>query len=133
MRYDYGMEPKENEPIQRFIKITLVVLGLLLAVLLIFLVRDYLALRRANIINHRELSLSAFVQKHGPLNASDIDVVRPWMTFDYVNRLFGLPNDYLKDQLQISDPRYPRLTLNDPQTVHDVQNAILNYFNQPAI
>ena len=87
-------------------------------------------MRHANLISRRELSLSASVQKHGALNASEVGVIRPWMTFDYINRIFGLPKDYLKDQLQISDPHYPNSTLSSLDTVSAAQAAIVNYFNQ---
>jgi len=124
------MEPKERQPLRKSITITLVVLGVLLVVLFIFLVRNYLSLRHANLISRRELSLSAFVQKHGALNASEVGVIRPWMTFDYINRIFDLPKDYLKDQLQISDPHYPNTTLGNSDTASQVQAAIVNYLNQ---
>jgi hypothetical protein len=133
---------KKPRPIGYYIGIAIVVLGVLLVALFILLVRNYLTLRRANLINRRELSLSAFIQKHGPLNASEVGVIRSWMTFDYVDRLFDLPKDYLKDQLQISDSRYPNLTLSAygsennfdaPATVGRVQGAISYYFNQPAL
>ena len=130
MRYAYSMEPKERQPLRKSITITLVVLGVLLVVLFIFLVRNYLSLRHANLISRRELSLSAFVQKHGALNASEVGVIRPWMTFDYINRIFDLPKDYLKDQLQISDPHYPNTTLGNSDTASQVQAAIVNYLNQ---
>jgi hypothetical protein len=137
------MDPKKKRrPISYYIKIALIVLGIVLVVLFILLVRNYLMLRHANLISRRELSLSAFVQKHGPLGASEVGVIHSWMTFDYINRLFGIPQDYLENQLQISDSHYPNLTLgkyaseNNIDTVvasHQVQNAILKYFNQPAL
>jgi hypothetical protein len=136
------MELKKQPPLGKKIAIALVVFGVLLIVLFVFLVRDYLALRRANLINRRELSLSAFVQKHGPLGASEVGVIRPWMTFDYINRLFNLPKDYLKNQLQISDSHYPNLTLGSyasadkvatVEAVNNVESAISNHFNQSAL
>lgn len=137
------MKPeKKRRPAGFYIGIALVVLGILLVVLFVLLVRNYLTLRRANLVNQRELSLSAFVQKHGPLNASEVSVIRSWMTFDYINRLFDLPKDYLKNQLQISDSHYPNLTisaygsennLDTAEAVGRVQAAISYYFNQPAL
>ncbi len=47
---------------------------------------------------------------HGALNVSP-EVLRPWMTFEYVNRVFGLPPEVLKDALHIADPKYPKLTI----------------------
>ncbi|MDR3582329.1 MAG: hypothetical protein P4L67_03590 [Candidatus Pacebacteria bacterium] len=96
----------------RYLKVALVVLGVLLALLCIFLVRDYLALRRENLINARELPLSEFVKKHGPLTADETGVIRAWMTFGYINKIFGLPPDFIKDSFHITDPRYPNLTIS---------------------
>jgi hypothetical protein len=135
------MEQKAQQPLSQRIKITLIVLGVLLVVLFVLLVRDYLALRRTDAINRRELSLSAFVQKNGPLNASEVGAIRSWMTFDYINKIFALPKDYLKDQLHISDPRYPNIALSSyasenkiatTEAVNDIEGAIVHYFNQPA-
>lgn len=37
--------------------------------------------------------------------------IQSWMTFDYINAIFGLPGDYLKTALAISDNRYPRMRI----------------------
>lgn len=42
---------------------------------------------------------------------SDTNTIRPWMTFDYVNRLFHLPPMYLKETLQIRDLNYPNISI----------------------
>jgi hypothetical protein len=76
-----------------------------------FLVRNYISLRRAQIINAREFQLSTLLKNHGPVTANDATVIRPWMTFDYINTLFNIPPDYLKSSLSISDPSYPTLSL----------------------
>jgi hypothetical protein len=105
-------EPGTRNNTYRYIKIILIVLGGILALLCIFLVINYFSLRRANVINLREGSLSAFVQKHGPLSADETGVLRPWMTFTYINKLFALPPDFLKNSFTITDPRYPNLTVS---------------------
>ena len=46
---------------------------------------------------------------HAP-NATP-DVLRPWMTFEYVNRIFGLSPEILRDALGITDKRYPKLSI----------------------
>ena len=135
------MESKKRQPLSQRIKIAIVLLGLVLVVLFVLLARQYLTLRRENIINQRELSLSTFVQKHGPLDVGQVGVIRSWMTFDYINRIFGLPKGYLATQLNISDPRYPNITLGNyasantvdaAETVLSVQSAVAKYFNQPV-
>jgi hypothetical protein len=60
-------------------------------------IRQFLAARRAR----------------GPLSPTDTELLRPWMTFDYVNQLFGLPQDYLKLALNINDSRYPNLSFSE--------------------
>ncbi len=34
------------------------------------------------------------------------------MTVAYINEAFGLPGDYLKNELKISDKNYPNITLH---------------------
>lgn len=43
----------------------------------------------------------------------DASSIEPWMTFGYVNEVFALPSAYLKEQLRITDARYPRLSLQE--------------------
>jgi hypothetical protein len=40
-----------------------------------------------------------------------VEKIQPWMTFDYLNHVFNLPADYLKNQLHIQDPHYPNVSL----------------------
>lgn len=86
--------------IERYIKYTLVILGMVLLVLLAFFVVEYQVLRHEQIARHR-----------GSLPVTDASAIRTWMTFDYIGRLFMLPPDYLKTELNIADPHYPRITL----------------------
>lgn len=44
------------------------------------------------------------------LEAAEIE---SWMTFDFLNKAFGLPPEYLKNQLDISDKKYPHLTVDN--------------------
>ncbi len=57
------------------------------------------------------------------LTPSDI---QPWMTFEYVNRVFKLPPEYLKARLSIKDRHYPRLQINHYANTNrlDVHQAI---------
>lgn len=41
----------------------------------------------------------------------DVNKIQNWMTFDYINRSFSLPNDYLKNEFVITDNKYPRITI----------------------
>ena len=41
----------------------------------------------------------------------DPGAIASWMTFDYLNMVFKMPPTYLKSALNITDARYPRLTI----------------------
>ncbi|HUZ92817.1 MAG TPA: hypothetical protein VNG29_02340 [Candidatus Paceibacterota bacterium] len=108
--------PKDRKPeshrILRYLKYALIAMIAILAVLAILFVGNSWSLARQGILNVREFWLSAFVRGHGPPTVEEIGLVRPWMTFDYVNRLFILPPDYLRTRLAIADPRYPHITIS---------------------
>ncbi len=93
-----------------YIKFTLVLLVIILAALLVAFIKEYSDLRKAEVLGPREAFLGA-VSRHGPFTVNDLGIIQGWMTFDYVNKLFGLPSNYLKSNLNISDPHYPRLLI----------------------
>ena len=75
---------------------------------------------------------------HRTLNVHDINTIKPWMTFDYINKVFKLPSDYLKSALSISNPGYPNISLgsyakgkniNETDFVTKVQEALHNYLS----
>lgn len=37
--------------------------------------------------------------------------IQSWMTFDYINTIFKLPDTYLKTRLNIGDSNYPRMRI----------------------
>jgi hypothetical protein len=126
-----------GEATGRYVKYAIIVLVAALVFLLFFLVRDYRSLRRTQVIGARELFLSAIVKNHGHLTVNSVTMVRSWMTFDYINQLFGIPSDFLKAQMSIADSRYPKLTLSgyaktehvtSVTIVNEVEAAIQNYF-----
>ena len=106
MVYNGNMTPK-------YLKIAIVALSVLIALLVFFLALQYRTLRREQILNARGLWISNALKRHGPPTASEVSVVRPWMTFDYVNALFGAPRDYLQVQLSITDVRYPQISISE--------------------
>jgi hypothetical protein len=78
------------------------------------------------------------VKKNPPLGLADLDAVASWMTFDYLDKAFNLPADYLRTRLAITDARYPLLTINrfarlqkiDSDTaLSQVRQAIADYLN----
>ena len=124
----------------RSLKIVIAVFIIFLVILCGLLVRTYFALKKERLVNIRELSLSMFIIKHGPLTAADVGMIRSWMTFDYVNRAFGLPPDFLKTTFGIADPGYPKLTLsryateggfNQAEFMNLIQAAVAHYLAAP--
>ena len=70
------------------------------------------------------------------LTAANASSTQSWMTFDYINRVFNLPAAYMKTTLDITDSRYPRLTisgfakdsgLSDSAALSKVQDVIRAY------
>lgn len=99
------------EATERILKYILIALAVVFVVLVVFFALNYRTLRHEQLVNMQEFWISSIVRNHGPLTASDTVIIRPWMTFDYVNRIFNLPADYLKASFAITDPHYPQLSL----------------------
>jgi len=61
----------------------------------------------------RQHPFSYYVSTHRrhPVSVADVSRIESWMTFDYITKAFGLPGEYLRDGLGISDPRYPFITI----------------------
>ncbi len=41
----------------------------------------------------------------------DANKISGWMTFKYINLIFNLPPEYLKNELKITDKRYPDVSI----------------------
>ena len=88
--------------------VTLLVIFLLITSALAILSHYFPEERRDFMPSHL---IQVFNNNHGTLTISDVYFIRSWMTFDYINTLFRLPPDYLKTQLNITDPHYPRISI----------------------
>lgn len=71
------------------------------------------------------------------VTVADIVYISPWMTFDYINKLFNIPQSYLEKNLDIHDSKYPFITVgmyakksstNSLVLVEDIRNSIREYF-----
>lgn len=134
-------ENNNNKRIRQYIKYAMIAFAAVLLVLIVFLILNYRSIRRSAIVSARESWITVFIHNHGPLAATDVGYVRSWMTFDYINKLFNLPPDYLKMQLMISDSRYPQLTvskyagsnhLNLTTFLGKLENALRSYLTAAA-
>jgi hypothetical protein len=52
-----------------------------------------------------------FRGRHSQRPPLRVDNLQGWMTFDYLNHGFGIPNEYLKNELHITSNTYPKITL----------------------
>lgn len=123
---------------ESYIRYALILLSIVFFVLLFFLFRGIIRLKRSEIINAREVQISNFLKSRGPLTINDVGIVTPWMTFSYINTLFAVPSEYLKTTLTISDSRYPQISLsgyarskgiNTAVFVSNVQTALRDYLS----
>jgi hypothetical protein len=115
-------EIKNEKP---YIKYALILLGIVFAVLLFFLVREMRRLNHSEIISVREIQVSHFLKSHGPLTTNDIGIIAPWMTFDYINTLFAMPPTYFETTFNISNSRYPQISLSGYARSKKVSSAFL--------
>lgn len=59
------------------------------------------------------------------------DNIQSWMTFDYINRIFKLPPEYLKTQLTITDRKYPNIEIkNYAKSQNEDVNTIIENLKQ---
>lgn len=95
-----------------YLVIVLITLGVLLVILVAFLVSEYRTLRRENLINIHRAHFAELYEQHIPLPVSDAGIVRSWMTFAYVNKVFAIPSSTMKTDLMIIDPHYPNISIS---------------------
>ncbi len=122
-----------------YAKIAVAVLVVALIILSIFLVRQYRIAARQGIISAERIHFAGIVSKHS-LGAADVDLIAPWMTFDYVSVSFKVPSSYLMASLGIpsSTAGYPNITIgryarsiatSSTAFTIEVQNAIKVYLS----
>ena len=113
--------------------------GLLIAVIVIgAFAWIYAGIRIYEIRNHRNLPWRSYLtNRHRRLvGVADVAYIAPWMTFDYITKIFKLPSTYLQQNLQINDSKYPLITLaqyakkNNTNTgllIENIQNVVKKY------
>jgi hypothetical protein len=130
------MRESSEEKLEQWIRYTLLILALVLAVLLVFLYVQYRTLRRQQFVDAYQTHQSEILARHAPLPPEDAGVIRSWMTFDYLNKIFALPPGYLRTGLGIADAHYPRMTvatyakdadLTAAAALNQVENAVRSY------
>lgn len=105
------MKKTPPSKLHSFIVILLLIsIAFIILINILLVQRDVIRMQRFSAIR---AYTSQLIQKrnHGPLSAQDANLIRSWMTFDYVNKLFNLPSNYISTHLKIPTNRYPRETL----------------------
>jgi hypothetical protein len=95
----------------RYAQIIIMALVAILLFLCGLFVRQYRRIEQQNYANSYEDTIDSSPYRDS-LTARDVGVVLPWMTFRYINTIFGLPANYLKDTLHVTSTRYPNLSLS---------------------
>jgi hypothetical protein len=117
---------------QRFDLWIRIILGALLVVLILLctlLFHEYQALRQADMISARAL----WLHSRAPATASSVDSIQSWMTYDYINHIYGLPPGYLQSTLNIADTRYPRVSISESSEAQKVTAAELTIEVKSAV
>jgi len=130
-----------NEPAPRSLHIITAILLVAFVFLCVLFVQEYNRVRRIDEINSYK-SIIDNMRHHKALTQEDVHIIESWMTFRYLNVIFNIPSDYLRDALQITDTRYPNLTIGrlakdtsqDPAVFAEhVRTAVTHYFSITAL
>jgi len=120
----------------------LIILTILLVVLFFLLARDFRIARRANLGENRS-NLIQLLLRHKRANEitdKDVEYVDYWMTFGYIDTVFNLPLNYLKDRFNITNSRFPDITLGNyakaagldrAAFITEVKQAVKDYLDTP--
>lgn len=90
---------------------TYVFIGLLFVVSALVLIRatlDIQHLRQSGAIPARH---GFSFKRHGSSSVPSPSFIEGWMTFGYINQVFGLPPAFLQHQLGIADSKYPNVQI----------------------
>ncbi|MGE5297630.1 MAG: hypothetical protein ACM3KM_00515 [Acidobacteriaceae bacterium] len=106
--------PQPNQP-SSWVKKTSIIIGIIFCIFLVttlLATADFFTSVRKGDLRMRGLQKDR--------TAAIPQNIEPWMTFDYVNRVFGLPPDYVKEKLTIDDPRYPMVEIKSYAKKHSI-------------
>ena len=109
-------------------------IALILIVIICILSWIYVIVNVRELKNNAYIPLKSYINYHRPPVL--IEDISPWMTFDYINKMFNLPPEYLKQTLNINDKRYPVITISQYSrkekiktnlAITNVQDAVKSY------
>lgn len=104
------MPPEKRNGLARHLKYAIIILTVVLVLLVGVFYSEFQTLRRSQLLQSRQAWLAA-LRSRTPLTLTSPDQIQPWMTFDYVNKVFKTPPEYFQTSFSITDKEYPRLFL----------------------
>jgi hypothetical protein len=128
----------ENKPQKSFVIIVSLLIIIILSAFYIFYSIRYLGTTQTNFRVIHSNRLAQMINKnHKTLTSNEVGMIQGWMTFDYVNVLFKLPKNYLKDSLKINNSAYPKIIINryaksigtsTNAFIGDLRSSVFDYF-----
>lgn len=88
-------------------------LSVALVITFLLLIKNIHSVSREGILHKRQVASAAL----------DLSYIDYWMTFEYLNTVFKLPDSYLQQQLNITNSRYPRLSIARYASSHKIKRA----------
>lgn len=92
----------------------MVCIGLLIIYLVISIARQLVDLTATGqlVPQHHPRDIAGFITRRNlHVAISDPADIQDWMTFDFLDKTFGIPPSYLQGQFRIQDARYPNLSI----------------------
>jgi len=125
-----------NKKLKKVLVVAVIIIGVLAWI--------YAGFRIYQLRNHGRLPWQSYLSNHHrrPVGVADIAYISPWMTFDYITKIFKLPPTYLQQNLQINDPKYPLITLsqyakktntNTGLLITNTQNVVKKYLASSTV
>ena len=116
---------------------------ILLMVFSVFLIRNIQSAHKAGIFKDHQIppAISNLLLKNKEMNQTsiqDVEFIDTWMTFQYVNFVFSVKEDYLKDALQIDDTKYPNMpiggyikrnNLDKTEFINKIKDSVREYMS----
>ncbi|HRH21831.1 MAG TPA: hypothetical protein PLJ58_01380 [bacterium] len=102
-----------SEASKLFLKRLMLALSVALVITFLLLIKNIHSVSRDGILHKRQVASAAL----------DLSYIDYWMTFEYLNTVFKLPDSYLQQQLNITNSRYPRLSIARYASSHKIKRA----------
>lgn len=132
---------KKITPVEMVI---ILLVGALLITFSIFLIHNIRQAEKSGVfIGHKSVyEILIDRKKLNQTTVADIEYIDTWMTFQYINFIFNIPEPYLRDILHITDARYPNMTLgryvknknlDKTKFIEDMKKIVKEYVNRHPV